>query len=158
VVEPEATVTDGGKVSAEPLAESKTVSPPKGAVWERETVQLPPVLAGSTVGAHAKLLITGGAEPVTFPRLPETAIASPVADEPIVLPAVIVVAPVPEASVAVTTATTPSEIVLTFMPAATHVYKPDPLAHVSVLLACVRAGPAAAVKFAIVPAGYVNVH
>ena len=120
-VEPAATVTDGERVNVELLDESKTAVPPEGADWERETVQFPPVLAESAVGVHTRLLITGDPEPVMFPRLPVTAIASPEADELIVLPAVIVVAVPPAASVAVTTATTPFEIAVAFIPDATQV-------------------------------------
>jgi hypothetical protein len=124
VVDPTATATDPGTVSAAVLLDSVTVPPP---VFVSVTVQLlvPPLL--SVAGVQLKPAKTGGAAgAVTVPPLPLMESACPSSVAPSVLVTPMVVLATPPAMVTVTSATTPFCIRDKFKPASRHRYVPEP--------------------------------
>jgi hypothetical protein len=140
-VEPAATVTEAGTVSAELLSEIATVRPPVGAALERVTVHddAPPEV--TEVGAQVSRLGVGvgkGDDTAIVPiltlrgiKLPDADAAKPVicregADEAV------------EETMNVAVATTESPSVFVFMPESRHVAEPLALLQVKVLPALVE--------------------
>ena len=134
VVAPAATVTEGGTARAELLSDTLTSVPPLGAACDKVTVQVTFPGGVSELGVHVRLVSVGDAcHPwtVMVPPLPETATALPSARDPIVPLTEMRTDPllVAEASVAVTTATTPLPITVEFIPVAKQTIDPVPVLH-----------------------------
>src|ERR1039457_1760963 len=117
VVDPAATATDPGTVSAAVLLDSATVPPP---AFVSVTVQLlmPPL--PSVAGVQLKPAKVGGAGAVTVPPVPLMDSACPSSVAPCALVTPMVVLATPAAIVTVTTATTPFCIREEFKPASKH--------------------------------------
>ena len=134
VVAPAATVTEGGTARAGLLSDTPTTVPPLGAACDKVTVQVTFPGGVSELGVHVRPVSVGDAcHPwtVMVPPLPETATALPSPKDPIVLPTEMGTDPllVAEASVAVTTATTPLPITVEFIPVAKQIVDPVPVLH-----------------------------
>jgi hypothetical protein len=120
-VDPAATATDPGTVSAAVVFDSVTVPPP---VFVSVTVQLlaPPLL--SVAGVQLKPARVGSVGAVTVPPVPLIDCVCPSSVAPSVLATPMVVLATP-AMVTVTTATTPFCIAGEFKPASRHLYVPE---------------------------------
>jgi hypothetical protein len=123
VVDPAATATDPGTISAAVLLDSVTVPPP---AFVSVTVQLLVPLLLSVAGVQLKPAKTGGAAgAVTVPPVPLMQSAFPSSVEPSVLATPMLVLATPPAMVTVTSATTPFCIRVEFKPASRHRYVPE---------------------------------
>ena len=122
VVDPVATATDPGTVSAAVLLDSVTVAPP---VFVSVTVHVlvPPLL--NVAGVQFKPAKVGSAGTVTVPPVPLTDSACPSSVAPSVLVTPMLVLATPPAMVTVTSATTPFCIREEFKPASRHRYVPE---------------------------------
>jgi hypothetical protein len=129
--------------------------PPLGAAAESVTVHVVPAPGVKFVGEHCSAETPSSV--LTLPPVPETATFVPSPKVPSRL--VIETGPpvLPEATVAVTTATTPLLMPVEFMPLATQVIEVGAELQLSVLPTAFSAGPVAALR-ALMPVGYESVH
>jgi len=118
-VAPAGTVTEAaGTGSSVLLLEVATTVPPAGAAPLNVTVQLAVPELARLLGRHAREVRTVAERPppLTLPPVGERVIALPAAEAPKVLLIPIAVLVTPEAIVKFTTATTPFDMMLAFMP------------------------------------------
>ena len=154
VVDPEATLTEAGTVRLAELEDRFTVAPDEALTV---TVQVLDPPGDKLAGVHTRLLtVTGVTAVVTVPPVPviEMPVPEGAAPSTLVTP---MDAVLPE-SVTATVATTPSAMVVAFIPSAMQVYPFVPMAQVTLLPTADNAGPVMAVKFETAAAEYVRVH
>ena len=125
-VRPPGTVTDAGTVRAAELLDSETPTPPDGAAWFSDTVQVevPPVLNApgmqeSPASVGPELMLA-----VIVPPVPLVGIAVPLGEAPSVLVTAMAVDGTLEAIVTVTEATEPLEITVSLSPTTRQAYEP----------------------------------
>ena len=142
------------------FVESATGEPPTGAAPLSVTVHVVLLELAKAEGAHVRVLSVGGGlpGPVTTAPVPERSTLLPVEEDATVLLTANEVLMAPWAIVRLTTATTPSDKVLAFMPDNMQVYVPEPAIQLTVLPASLADCPAVAEMAITFPAGYVNVH
>src|SRR5580700_677029 len=121
VVKPAPTVTVPGTVSANCLLLNPTTAPPAGAPPLSVTMHTLVAFAPRLAGLHASVDTTGRLPPVTTPPAGEIVIAPPEAEDAMLLLIPTVVVGTPEAVVTFTTASVPFDMMLAFMPEASHV-------------------------------------
>lgn len=156
---PAATVTDAGTVRTVFVFVSVTTAPPVGAAPLKVTVQAVLLELLKVEAAHDRTVTVGkGTVPVTTPPVPDTLIPCPALEAAAVLLIAIGVLLTPAAGATFTTAKTPLEIVLAFMPDIRQEYVPEPAKQLNVLEAFVAAAPALAETVTRLLAGYVRVH
>ena len=159
LVEPEATATDAGTLSAVRLLDSEMIAPPEPAACDSDTVQEETAPDPRLVGVHVNRFTTVVARTVIVPPAPVTGRVSALAEEPsaFAIPSGALDTS-PGASVAFTTATTPLSITLLLNPRSTQIVAAAPEEHEMALPAAVALGPAMTVIEAIAVAEYVRVH
>ena len=159
VVAAAATVTDAGTVRVELVLVRVTEAPPVGAAWVRVTVQVELPELFKAVGTQDKELTVGKtAPPVTVPPVVESGMPLPAGEEATLLLMPIAVVVTPTAMVKFTTATVPFEMMPAFIPEARHVYVPEVVEQLNVLLAEVTVAPELTEIETTLARGYVNVH
>jgi hypothetical protein len=161
VLDPAATVTEAGTVTAALLTDSVTAVPPEGAAALNVVVQVEVPGATTDVGEQLSPLIAG-CQPCTVmaPPVPLTATGSPEGRTPstFVMPTARVGVLTDDARVTVTVATGPLVIALPFIPAAKQTTEALPLTQVNVFPAAVIAAPGATATEATLLEAYVSVH
>jgi len=147
VVAPAAMVTDEALVNIDGSV-METAAPPVGAAPDSATVQVVAEPEVTDVGEHWKLeSVAEAPETVMEPPVPVTLTWLPSPMAPMMLLSERESLPVAvEGRVAVSTATTPPLMAVSFMPAATQVMEPAAGLQVSVLPAAVRDDPATALS------------
>jgi hypothetical protein len=143
LVEPEGIVSEAGTVTFAELELKPMVPPPDPARIRVQVLDAP----GARVPGVQTMELIGLTAPATLtvPPVAVTAVESPAAAAPTELVIVSGASLLPERATE-TVATTPSEMVLEFIPHATHVYELAPLTQDRVLPAETSAGPPAKVK------------
>ncbi|HUI77444.1 MAG TPA: hypothetical protein VLY24_05995 [Bryobacteraceae bacterium] len=150
---PAATVTDAGTVKLVEFELRVTVAPPVPAGLLKLTVQVEDPAELNDAGQDRELTVVAAPETVIVPPVLETATDEPAREAPMALVRLIAAVVAPLVKVAVTTATTPLEIILALMPAATHIYAAAPPVHEMDLPAAVAAAPAITLMLATLAAG-----
>src|SRR5579872_3320103 len=155
LLDPAGTLTEAGTVRFAELDDRLTVAPADVLTVTVHVLDPP----GDKLAGVQLTALTAGADrgTLTVPPALVIVIPLPAADAPRGLMTLIVAAVLP-ASVTVTVATTPSPIVVAFIPHAMHMYPLAPVAQVRLFPAAESAGPAATVRLETADAEYVRVH